>query len=412
MLSQRRRQLYKRALGCSAAVIAYFIVPSARADDPPPSYTTMGHVGLVEMPSARVAPDGNLAVSATIFENTKRLNFDFQLLPWLETSFHYAALDKFNAGADSYYDRSIGLKARLWNETENIPSIAIGINDLVGTGLYSGEYVVATKRFGAVDASMGIGWGRLGDTALFGNPLAQLSTSFAGRKPLNQSGSFDFNTLFHGAKSSLFGGVVWHTPVDGLSLAAEYSSDRYVTERLSGNFAPRNQFNFGASYLLFDHASVGLEWLYGRSIGISLSLQTDPTKPQGPDKLGLPISQVTVRTHEQQMLALNVLINPDYEDQMRMKAQSARAIRNRFVDSVLAQGGDLRDISIKGRTLAIPVNAPDAAAHCADYAAMATSLGGSIDRISVSGGKGKAVVCNVPTPTAEQAPCSGSPIRW
>ncbi len=51
-----------------------------------------------------------------------------------------------------------------------MPAIALGINDAAGTGVYSGEYVVASKQFGALDTTLGMGWGRLGSTDCFAIP--------------------------------------------------------------------------------------------------------------------------------------------------------------------------------------------------------------------------------------------------
>ena len=131
-----------------------------------------GSVGMIDMPSARMAPDGELSVGASFFQNTQHYNLGFQALPWLETSFRYSGLTHFDPAYPVYWDRSFAVKARLWDETNIFPAVAIGINDLVGTGVYSGEYIVASKRFGPLDFSLGMGWGRLGSTALFKNPFA------------------------------------------------------------------------------------------------------------------------------------------------------------------------------------------------------------------------------------------------
>ena len=40
-----------------------------------------------------------------------------------------------------------------------MPQIAVGLSDFAGTGLFSGEYLVASKRYGSFDFSLGMGWG-------------------------------------------------------------------------------------------------------------------------------------------------------------------------------------------------------------------------------------------------------------
>ena len=60
-----------------------------------------------------------------------------------------------------FWDRSFDLHYLLRKEKNNFPAIALGVRDFIGTGMYSGEYVVATKSFGEkIKFSAGIGWGR------------------------------------------------------------------------------------------------------------------------------------------------------------------------------------------------------------------------------------------------------------
>ena len=54
----------------------------------------------------------------------------------------------------------------------------MGLQDFIGTGVYSGEYVAASKTFGPVVATAGIGWGRLGSHNRFDNPLGLISSRF------------------------------------------------------------------------------------------------------------------------------------------------------------------------------------------------------------------------------------------
>ena len=145
--------------------------PPARAlDDGTLPRNNFGSVGMIDMPSARMAPDCELSVGASFFQNTQHYNLGFQGLPWLETSFRYSGLTHFDPSFPVYYDRSFAVKARLWDESDLFPAVAVGINDLIGTGVYSGEYVVTSRRFGPLDFTLGMGWGRLGSTALFQEP--------------------------------------------------------------------------------------------------------------------------------------------------------------------------------------------------------------------------------------------------
>jgi len=273
-----------------------------------PSFNNFGSTGLLDLPSAHMAPDGRLAISASYFENNQHYNLTFQALPWLETGFRYSGIQHFNPQFPVYWDRAFSLKARLIEESDLLPALAVGINDLVGTGVYSGEYVVATKNLGPIEATLGVGWGRLGSINGFRNPLSLLSRSFDTRSKhtTGLGGDFSFGSYFHGS-AALFGGIAWHTPIENLILKAEYSSDRYDAESLSGSFKPRNQINFGAAYTVFDNVILTVDWMYGKSLGGSLTLDLDPTSNPFPQRIEPPPPPLTIRTSGETEGALRTL---------------------------------------------------------------------------------------------------------
>ena len=167
-----------------------------------------------------------------------------------------------------------------------LPDVSVGINDLIGTGVYSSEYVVASKRLGDFDATLGMGWGRLAGTDALANPFKVIGQSFGTRTGLAIAGGTDFSTLFHGPSAGLFGGVTWHTPIKGLSpLSRNTAATTIELETALGQFKPQNQFNYGVSYQVTSGVSVGLSWLYGRTIGGTISFQTDPDRAQYPAKI-------------------------------------------------------------------------------------------------------------------------------
>ncbi len=353
--------------------------PSFAAEEGPLVRNNFGSVGLIDMPSARMAPDGELSVGASFFQNTQHYNFGFQILPWLETSFRYSGLQNFDPAYPVYYDRSFAVKARLWNETDIFPAVAVGINDLVGTGVYSGEYVVASKRYSMFDFNIGMGWGRLGSTALIKNPLASIAASFENRPTLTQPGGTNFNVFFHGPDSGLFGGIVWHTPIKRLALIAEYSSDAYSLESARGNFTPRNQMNFGATYQAADNITVGLDWLYGRSVGGNISFQMNPARSQYPAKLGAPPPQVAVRTSEEQQYALQAMLDQRRGTPPPLRRTSAD--RAKFVDALWKQQG-ISDVEITGRSLVLTASG-DPSRRCIIAAQLAQSLSSNIATVVV-----------------------------
>ena len=111
----------------------------------------------------------------------QRYSLAFQALPWLDASFRYSRVPDWAVTQPHYYDRSFGLKIRLLQETDNLPDVSLGIRDLLGTGVYGSEYLVASKRIGSLDFTGGLGWGRLADNSTLPNPFGYLLSSFKTR---------------------------------------------------------------------------------------------------------------------------------------------------------------------------------------------------------------------------------------
>src|SRR5262249_44244804 len=150
--------------------------------------------------------------------------------------------------------------------------------DVLGTGKYSAEYLVATKQFWDVDVTLGMGWGRLSQLSAFPNPLRLISSSFKTRLPSSAAngGTVNFGQLFHGARVGVFGGAVWKTPLDGLSVLAEYSTDHYDVERLNGGPAPKGiPFNFGLAYQPIDSIVLTGGLFYGSTYGFTITVRGD-----------------------------------------------------------------------------------------------------------------------------------------
>ena len=176
----------RAALSCVAISTLWGASARAQSADSIPTLNFYGSPGLLDMPSARMSPDGSFNIWAAGTGFTQRYGFSFQAMPWFEGSFRdIGTKNLFNAGqvfsGGTYYDRSFGVRIRLQNETDGWPDITVGVNDVIGTGLEGAEYLVASKRLGYLDVSLGMGWGRLASTAMFENPFALILPSFAFR---------------------------------------------------------------------------------------------------------------------------------------------------------------------------------------------------------------------------------------
>lgn len=260
-------------------------------------YNTYGFPGLIDMPAAHSRPDGELSFTSSHFRNQTRNTLTFQISPRLSGSFRYALLydirpDPAGAVSDFRFDRSFSLHYRLVDEDQRRPAVAIGLNDFLGTGLYSSEYLVATKSLSpTVRVTGGIGWGRLAGVGAFRNPLSVLSDSFDTRpgRGSDNGGVVRTNNWFRG-DAAFFGGVEWQA-TDKLRLVAEYSSDAYPNEDGSA-FNRKSPLNLGLSYAYRPHVLLGLNYLYGSEIGAMVTVSLNPMNPPagaGQDKAPPPV---------------------------------------------------------------------------------------------------------------------------
>jgi len=248
---------------------AGLMLMSATAATADASFSLNGTAGLIDMPTAEVLPDGETAWTFTQTGTMSGGTMAFQLLPNLETAVHFTTVDEWLGG--TLYDQNLDLKYKIMDESGYFPSLAIGFRDFLSNGAFSSEYIVATKNVGfGLAVTGGIGWGRLGSYnsigTVFGPRAASISTGV------------DFNHFFRG-DAAFFGGLEWDTPVDGLSLKAEYSSDAYVGEQIYGSFSPKSPFNFGVDYEPFEGISMGAYYNYGTDFGFRITLSGNANRP-------------------------------------------------------------------------------------------------------------------------------------
>lgn len=200
---------------CVFAVFAVAFAPAAQGQEPRPlpqaQRNLFGITGLVDMPDARVQPDGELGFTASYFGGFQRNTLSFQILPRVEGAFRYSIIDEFFSDGGALYDRSFDVKFLLSDETALTPAIAFGLQDFLGTGIYSGEYVVGTKTvLPGLSVSGGFGWGRFAGRNGVANPFAQIRSSFGDRDTEGSAtGEVRFGQFFRGEDIGFFGGVQW-----------------------------------------------------------------------------------------------------------------------------------------------------------------------------------------------------------
>ncbi|MES2435286.1 MAG: YjbH domain-containing protein [Pseudomonadota bacterium] len=246
-----------------------------------PSLSFSGVTGLIDMPSGDQQSDGTLSVVKSQFGPIGRTTLSFQITPRLSGSFRYSSVkDWFNPpedGITTYSDRSFDLRYQLTSEGRYVPAITVGLQDIIGTGVQSGEYIAATKTFGdRVKVTAGLGWGRYGSYGSIGSPFGTRPTVDFG-----EGGTLRTGQWFRGEMAP-FAGIEWKVN-EQWAVKAEYSSDAYVEEAENrATFERNSPFNFGVEYTTKTNMRLGLYSLYGSKIGFSVQLALDPKQnPRG-----------------------------------------------------------------------------------------------------------------------------------
>jgi hypothetical protein len=239
---------------------------------------------------------------------------------------------------------------------------------------------------------------------MFNNPLGQLISSFNTRSPFTgQGGTIAFHQLFHGPDTSLFGGLNWQTPIEKLSLAVEYSPDRYLEERVNTHFFTRSPVNIAATYRLFDHVNLMAGWLYGTTWGAAVTVHFDPLQPLFQQRLGTPPMPPALRTSQQRSSALDEL--NQHNPVVSMNRGGVSLIMSsdpmelkRVLEA--APSSAARDFEVDGRTLVINVEgASDLDAQCRIYSQVVGASVSGIDTVAISdlsGREGNVALCAVP----------------
>ncbi|MGF1726757.1 YjbH domain-containing protein [Photobacterium nomapromontoriensis] len=250
-----------------------------------PSQSDFGGVGLMQMPSGRVAREGELTLGATFNDEYHHYMVSLQLLPWLETTIRYTLVqdllysnDESFSGDTKYTDKGIDFKIRLLEESYWLPETSIGVRDFGGTGLFDGEYIAASKHVGPLDFTLGVGWGYIGNSGnLTGDKTSSIdcgrSTDYKGK-----GGSIDFDRWFTGC-SALFGGVEYQTPWAPLRLKMEYDGNDYSSDfpvtRAGIDMSQDSKFNYGMLYRLGQWGDLRLSYERGTTWTMGFNLNTN-----------------------------------------------------------------------------------------------------------------------------------------
>ena len=302
--------------------------------------STYGTPGLVDMPTAEVLNENEVALTSSAFGKTWRNTFTFQVLPKIYGSFRYSIIRDFSPGgpnSGNLYDRSFDLHYQILDERTDNFSLAVGLRDFGGTGIYQGEYVVGTKSVNdRLKLTLGMGWGRLAQRGSFDNPLGWIDDRFDNRpgRGSDPGGQFSAENWFRGP-AALFAGAEYRYN-DQLSFQVEYSSDAYDREQSSGIIDIDSPFNFGVNYDFQNGSRLRGFLIGGSEIGLQYSYVFNPAERAIPG--GLDTAPLPIPPRNQALLATADLTEP-----------SNRREAERTLLAVMAEDGlELQGLSIKG----------------------------------------------------------------
>ena len=216
------------------------------------SSSNYGLTGVLELPNARFMKEASVSWNFSGSFPYEYTSITASPFSWMEASYRYTEIKNEKYGPSSYSgnqskkDKGFDLKIRLLKEKNKIPSIAIGLIDIAGTGLFSSEYLVATKKVNDFDITFGLGWGILGTEGGVTSPLNFLDDGFGSRNSeSNQGGEFSYKDWFSG-QASLLGAIEYDLKKFGLRLKVEYDTTNLDQRRIEEEV--KSRFNLGATY--------------------------------------------------------------------------------------------------------------------------------------------------------------------
>jgi hypothetical protein len=208
---------------------------------------TFGMVGYINTPSAKSMKEGTIAFSVNRDNPDRKLLLTASPFDWLDANLFYVDITGKSYGNgfnQSYKDKGFSFKLNIAEILQH--RVALGFNDMAGTGFYNSEYLVFTRDYDNYEFSYGLGWGSFANGLKLKNPFTYFHNSFESRSNTikNRGGSFDLNNYFSGKEMSFFFGGSLNIS-NNLRLIFEldpFKSDRFALGK------DESQYNFGLWY--------------------------------------------------------------------------------------------------------------------------------------------------------------------
>ena len=210
-----------------------------------------GQVGYINTPSAFTLAESSISLNLYTGKPDNKIIVTGSPFNKFDASIFYAEINgipytPYPGYEQSYKDKGFNFKINL-KEMGKYPAISIGANDIGGTGIYSSEYIVFSKKRNNLEFSYGLGWGRYNDGITFKNPLIEISNRFKSRGNgfTDEGGSFELGRYFSGEKASLFGAISYNL-LENFKLILEY--DPTLTIDSTETIFPETNLNISFDY--------------------------------------------------------------------------------------------------------------------------------------------------------------------
>lgn len=270
----------RAALVCALAAglaLAGLGRPCARAEGLETGLRLMGSRGLNVVPDARMDAPGTLRAGVGVSDPYVHFAVGAQIAEPLSVTIRQSALVSSLTDSPRALSPALDVRLRLVPESAHLPAVAIGADALFGARALASEYIVASKRYGDVDISAGLGWGRMGRGGAFGNPFGFLDRD---RKP-DEDGVNGPGDWLTGRKIAPFAGVAWMPSfAPGLALKGDWSgADLWAAERdADPGFRAPPRWTAGLSWRVAPGLELGLGTAGARSLMASLNLSGMPER--------------------------------------------------------------------------------------------------------------------------------------
>ncbi len=242
------------------------------------SVNVHGMTGSINTPSARFYKAPSLSMNLYRGYPDRKISLTAYPYDWLEASLFYTSLKNEPYGdpifTQDYKDKGFNVKFQI-KAQDKWPAIALGVNDIGGTGLYASEYLVSSYQVNNLDFSLGMGWGNLSGKKGFKNPLSHLNDSFNNRDDFygfGKGGTFRPENYFSG-NVSLFASLNIKLKNYRFKLELD-ESDRTENVRIDYKES-KYPLNFGVDYILKNNSALYLYYERGSNLSLGVKWHDD-----------------------------------------------------------------------------------------------------------------------------------------